>query len=158
MSTESRTIELPTPDATERLGRHLGGLLFPGAVVGLSGPLGAGKTFLTRAVALGLGVGEQCRVTSPTFVLIQEYAGRVPIYHFDLYRLKNAGDFFELGGNDYLESDGVCLIEWADKFPEALPAQHLELRLEPTGESSRRIQLIGLGDRYAAIVRSFGGV
>ncbi len=154
MLTESRTIELPTPDATERLGRQLGGLLFSGAVVALSGPLGAGKTFLTRAVAHGLGVHEQYRVTSPTFVLVQEYAGRVPVFHFDLYRLKNAHDFFELGGNEYLEGDGVCLIEWADKFPEAMPAERLEIRLEPTSESSRRAHVQGTGEHYAAIVRS----
>ncbi|CAN5153457.1 tRNA (adenosine(37)-N6)-threonylcarbamoyltransferase complex ATPase subunit type 1 TsaE [soil metagenome] len=154
MSSECRTVELPTPDATERFGRQLGQLLWPGAVVGLSGPLGAGKTFLSRTIALGLDVSDQVRVTSPTYILVQEYPGRLPIYHFDLYRLKSANDFFELGGADYLEGDGVCLIEWADKFPEALPPHRLDVRLEPTGETSRRLQLVGGGERYAALIRT----
>ncbi len=110
-----RTIDLPDLAATEAFGRRLGGLLFPGAVVALIGPLGAGKTHLVRAVAAGLGVPDPRVVTSPTFVLIQEYAGRLPVYHFDAYRLRGENDFSDLGAHEYFEGEGVCLVEWADR-------------------------------------------
>ena len=154
MTSERLTIDLPTLEATEDLGRRLGTHLFPGAVVALTGPLGAGKTFLTRATAIGLGIPDERMVTSPTFVLIQEYAGRLPIYHFDLYRLAKGNDFLDLGAAEYLEGQGVCLIEWADKFPAFLPAERLDVSLEPCGEESRRANLIGHGERYAALVRA----
>src|SRR5579859_5326038 len=97
----TRTFDLPELAATEAFGRRLGGLLFPGAVVALIGPLGAGKTHLARAVAAGLGVRDPRVVTSPTFVLIQEYAGRLPIYHFDAYRLRGESELADLGGQEY---------------------------------------------------------
>src|SRR5438132_11830697 len=97
--------------ATEAFGRRLGALLFPGAVVALVGQLGAGKTHLTRAIAEGLGVPDGRCVTSPTFVLLQEYQGRLPIYHFDAYRLQGAADLLELGTEEQFEGDGVCLVE-----------------------------------------------
>jgi tRNA threonylcarbamoyladenosine biosynthesis protein TsaE len=152
MQIERSTLELASPEATERFGRLLGSLLFPGAVVALSGPLGAGKTFLTRAVARGLGVSDERAVTSPTFVLIQEYQARLPIYHFDLYRLPSGAAFHDLGAGEYLEGQGVCLIEWADKFPSCLPDERLEIRLEPQSEQSRLAELIGSGERYATLV------
>src|SRR5215469_13470033 len=107
----SRTVDLPDLEATRVLGQRLGRLLFPGAVVALVGPLGAGKTQLVRAVAEGLEVPDSRVVTSPTFVLIQEYTGRLPIYHFDAYRLSGAAPFAGLGVHEYLEGEGVCLIE-----------------------------------------------
>ncbi len=106
-----------------------------------------------RATALGLGVANERMVTSPTFVLIQEYQGRLPIYHFDLYRLKAGNDFLDLGAAEYLEGQGVCLVEWADKFPQCLPQERLDVNLEPRGEQQRRVQLIGRGERYAALAR-----
>ena len=110
-----RTIDIPDLAATEAFGRRLGELLFPGAVVALVGQLGAGKTHLTRAVAEGLGVKNPAAVNSPTFVLIQEYPARLPIYHFDAYRLSGPREFAELGVDEYFRGDGVCLVEWADK-------------------------------------------
>src|SRR5438445_4240567 len=101
--------------ATEALGRRFAKALFPGAVVALVGQLGAGKTHLVRAIAEGLGVADGRAVTSPTFVLIQEYEGRLPVYHFDVYRLAGAAPFADLGAHEYLEGDGVCLVEWADR-------------------------------------------
>src|SRR5258708_2942799 len=154
MSIERCTLDLPTPEATEGLGRRLGSLLFPGAVVALSGPLGAGKTFLARSIALGLGIADERAVTSPTFVLIQEYQGGLTICHFDLYRLPSGREFLDLGAGEYLEGQGVCLIEWADKFPHCLPEERLEIHLEPKGEQSRHANLTGSGDRYAALVRA----
>src|SRR5947209_16943385 len=101
--------------ATTAFGRRLGSVLFPGAVIALVGPLGAGKTHLVRAVAEGLGIRDSRVVSSPTFVLIQEYQARLPVYHFDAYRLPSSAEFAELGVNEYFEGDGVCLVEWADR-------------------------------------------
>ena len=117
-------VDLPDLSATEALGRRLGQLLGADVVVALVGPLGAGKTHLTRAIAMGLGLADPRLVCSPTFVLLHEYAGRVPIYHFDAYRLRSEAEFADLGAAEYLEGDGVCLIEWADRVPGCLPADH----------------------------------
>ena len=144
-------LELPDLGATEAFGRRLGGLLFPGAVVGLVGPLGAGKTHLVRAVAEGLGA-DGGAVSSPTFVLIQEYEGRLPVYHFDAYRLHSEAEFFDLGAHEYFEGGGVCLVEWADRVPGCLPPERLTVRLEITGETSRRAHVEASGPRYQAIV------
>jgi tRNA threonylcarbamoyladenosine biosynthesis protein TsaE len=149
----SKSLDLPTPDATASLGRRLGGMLFPGAIVALIGDLGAGKTFLTRAIAEGLGADSRA-VSSPTFVLIQEYAGRLPIYHFDAYRLQNAQEFFDLGAGEYLEGDGVCLIEWADRVEKFLPAHRLTIRLEVTSTTSRRVHIEAAGAEYQPILHS----
>ncbi len=142
-------------DETEAFGRRLGAALFAGAVVALVGPLGAGKTHLVRAIAEGLAIANPDIVSSPTFVLIQEYAARLPIYHFDAYRLARAADFAELGVHEYFQGDGVCLVEWADKVREVLPAEYLEIRIAITGEESRRIELIAHGDRYKALIDTF---
>src|SRR6266480_1680654 len=110
MDTSFAALLVDAPDlaATEALGRRLGTALFPGAVVALVGPLGAGKTNLARAMAEGLGIANADVVTSPTFVLIQEYAARLPIYHFDAYRLAREADFADLGVHEYFHGDGVC--------------------------------------------------
>jgi tRNA threonylcarbamoyladenosine biosynthesis protein TsaE len=142
-------------EETTRVGRQLGSVLFPGAVVALVGPLGAGKTFLVRAIAEGLGVSDPQLVTSPTFVLIQEYPARVPIYHFDVYRLKSLAEFEDLGAAEYLYGEGVCLIEWADKVAAGLPRERLWIEMEATGEASRRITLRGEGEQYQRVVEAF---
>ena len=136
---------------TEAVGRRLGSLLFPGAVVALVGPLGAGKTHLVRAIAEGLGIANPDMVSSPTFVLIQEYQARLPIYHFDAYRLSHSRDFADLGVHEYYESDGVCLIEWADKVRDVLPAEYLEIHISINGEESRRLEITPRGERYDAL-------
>jgi tRNA threonylcarbamoyladenosine biosynthesis protein TsaE len=146
-------LDLPDLAATEAFGRRLGTLLFPGAIIALVGPLGAGKTHLTRAVVEGLG-GDGGSVTSPTFVLIQEYAARLPVYHFDAYRLSGGADFFDLGAHEYFEGGGVCLVEWADRVPGALPAEHLLVELTVTGETARRVRVEGCGPRHAALARA----
>src|SRR2546421_783747 len=148
------TRDLPDVEATEAFGRHLAELLFPGAVVALVGPLGAGKTQLVRAVAEGLGIADGRGVSSPTFVLIQEYEARLPVYHFDAYRLRSPAEFFDLGAHEYFEGKGVCLVEWADRVEPCLPAEHLRVTVSVTGESSRRFAVEGRGERYAAAVRA----
>src|SRR6266511_3298084 len=126
---ESLTLDVPDLAGTTAFGRRLADLLFPGAVVALVGPLGAGKTHLVRAVAEGLGLADSRAVSSPTFVLIQEYEARLPVYHFDAYRLRGAGEFFDLGAHEYFAGGGVCLVEWADRVAACLPAEHLRLTL-----------------------------
>src|ERR1700750_1105777 len=132
------TFSLSSLAQTEDAGRRLGPLLFPGAVVGLVGGLGAGKTHFVRAVAEGLGVRNPAAVNSPTFVLIQEYPARLPIYHFDAYRLKSSREFADLGVEEYFHGDGVCLIEWADLVMDVLPTERLEIRIKVIDETARR--------------------
>jgi tRNA threonylcarbamoyladenosine biosynthesis protein TsaE len=150
----SAIINLPDPKATGQFGRRIAELLFPNSVIALIGNLGAGKTFLVRAIAQGLGLPAGALVTSPTFVLVQEYAGRLPIYHFDVYRLKSASEFFDLGANEYFEAGGVCLVEWADRVERQLPPDHLRITMHVTGEQSRRVELEGYGLRHEALVRA----
>src|SRR5437867_6574139 len=128
-STSPLVVDAPDLAATEALGRRLGSALFPGAVVALIGPLGAGKTQLVRAVAEGLGIADSRAVSSPTFVLIQEYDARLPIYHFDAYRLRGPAEFSDLGVHEYFEGRGVCLVEWADRVEVCLPAEQLRVVL-----------------------------
>jgi tRNA threonylcarbamoyladenosine biosynthesis protein TsaE len=148
------SLDLPDLDATMTFGRRLGRLLFPGAVVALIGPLGAGKTHLVRAMAEGLDILDSRVVSSPTFVLIQEYTARLPIYHFDAYRLRSEAEFFDLGVHEYFEGDGVCLIEWADRVLGCLPAEYLRIELSVTGETSRHLTLQGTCSRYEILVRT----
>src|SRR5438552_694021 len=150
---QSLILDLPDLSGTEALGRRLGRLLFPGAVVALVGPLGAGKTHLTRAVAEGLGIADSRAVSSPTFVLIQEYSARLPIYHFDAYRLHGEAEFFDLGVNEYFQGQGVCLVEWADRVLGCLPAEHLRIHIEVTGPASRKFVIEGFGERYNELLR-----
>jgi tRNA threonylcarbamoyladenosine biosynthesis protein TsaE len=147
------TVAVADQAATEAFGRRLAGMLFPGAVVALLGPLGAGKTHLVRAVAGGLDIVDSRAVSSPTFVLIQEYEGRLPIYHFDAYRLTSAAEFAELGTDEYFSGAGVCFIEWADRVEACLPAEHLRISITITGETNRRFDIEGRGAKYAEIVR-----
>src|SRR3954467_15471168 len=123
------TFDIADLAATEAFGRRLGGLLFPGAVVALVGRLGAGKTHLTRAIAEGLGVRNPAGVNSPTFVLIQEYPARLPVYHFDAYRLSGPREFAELGVEEYFHGDGVSIIEWADRVEATLPVEQLRIEV-----------------------------
>jgi tRNA threonylcarbamoyladenosine biosynthesis protein TsaE len=145
-------IDLPDLDATMAFGRLLGQPLWPGSVVALIGELGAGKTQLVRAIAEGLGIADSRIVTSPTFVLVQEYPARLPIYHFDAYRLNTEAEFADLGVHEYFESKGVCLIEWADRVPGCLPAEHLCIKLETMGETSRRAIVEGKGEGYEKLI------
>src|SRR5215207_8549560 len=130
-------IEVQTEAETDRVGRALAGVVGPGTVLGLIGPLGAGKTRLVRAVAEALGV-DPGAIASPTFVLIHEYEGIIPVYHFDAYRLGSPDDFDALGAADYLDGDGVCLVEWADRVADRLPLGTWSVRIEPLDESRRR--------------------
>lgn len=148
--TPSTTIELADEEATMRLGGALGAALAPGDVVALVGPLGAGKTRLVQAAAEALGVEDD--VTSPTFVLVHEYRGRLSVVHIDAYRLRDEDEFEALGVEEYFESMRVIFIEWADRVARSLPAERLEIRMEPHGVDSRKVVLSGLGQRGADLV------
>jgi tRNA threonylcarbamoyladenosine biosynthesis protein TsaE len=150
----NHTFESTTLEATAELGRRLGRQLFPGAVLALIGPLGAGKTFFVRALAEGLDIPDSRVVSSPTFVLIQEYAARLPIYHFDTYRLRSVQEFLDLGVHEYFAGDGVCVIEWADRVLEVLPRDLLRIDLEVVGETQRRIRMAATGSRHEALLRN----
>lgn len=145
------TIDVRNRAETEAFGHRLAPHLFPGAVVALIGPLGAGKTFLVRAIAAGLGIANPDVVNSPTFVLIQEYQARLPIYHFDAYRLASEREFADLGVHEYFAGDGVCLIEWADKAPTCLPKERLAIRITIMGEETRRLEVVGIGAKYECV-------
>ncbi len=144
----SQVIEIASEAETVDLGRRLAEALTPPAVVALVGPLGAGKTRLVQAVAAALGVTEE--VTSPTFVLCNEYrTGRVPIYHLDAYRLNDEDEFVELGVEEYFAGTatagpGLVFVEWGDRFPDCLPPTAITIRIEPGAGESRRFRLSGL--------------
>ena len=130
---------------TEALGRRLAEALRPGAVVAYRGDLGMGKTAFTRGLAQGLAC--RARVTSPTFTIVNEYeGGRLPLFHFDMYRLESADDLFDIGWDDYLDRGGVCAVEWSERVAEALPPETVwvTLRRCPENETWRAITVEGV--------------
>ena len=137
-----------SPAETETVGAALGQLLQPGTVLAYRGDLGAGKTAFTRGLARGLGATDM--VTSPTYTIVNEYlSGRMPLFHFDMYRLRCADDLWDIGWEDYLDRRGVCAVEWSENVREALE-DPLIVRIEKLGDDTRRITLEG-GDFLAAV-------
>ena len=127
---------------TEDLGARLGAALRPGTVIAYTGDLGAGKTAFTRGLARGLGVTD--RVTSPTYTIVNEYlSGRLPLFHFDMYRLESSDDLFDIGWEDYLERGGVCAVEWSENVDDAMVGA-VRVNIEKTGENTRRITVEGV--------------
>ena len=141
----TETFETNSVDETVALGRRLAERLGPGDCVAVVGELGAGKTVLVRGVATGLGVADEREVVSPTYVLVHEYAGRTPVYHVDLYRMKDAAaEMGDLGMAEML-ADGVVLIEWADRAADALPRPHWRVDIAATGPDAREFRLDRIG-------------
>jgi tRNA threonylcarbamoyladenosine biosynthesis protein TsaE len=134
---------------TMRLGAALGKTLPRGAVLGLCGTLGSGKTRLVQAIATACGV-PTTTVLSPTFTMCNEYVGDRPIYHLDLYRVADTDELFELGFDEYLETDGITCIEWADRFREMMPDAYLEITIHVTDFHERRFELHATSADYAA--------
>jgi tRNA threonylcarbamoyladenosine biosynthesis protein TsaE len=130
-----------SPEETYQLGIKLGKNLTAGDIVALTGELGSGKTCLIQGIAVGLAILNPKQVTSPTFTLINEYRGRLPIYHFDLYRISKPEEFYDLGFEEYFYGDGVTLIEWAEKAVDWLPPQHISVCIKVLSETQREIQL-----------------
>jgi tRNA threonylcarbamoyladenosine biosynthesis protein TsaE len=137
-----------SPLETESLGEQLGWLLDEGGIVCLYGDLGSGKTVFTKGLARGLGVPPEAVVRSPSFILMQHYAGRMPVYHVDLYRLESVQDVDDIGLRDVLGGGAVAVIEWADKLEESLPAERLDVLLQHLDEDRRLIILEAEGARY----------
>ncbi|MSQ12085.1 MAG: tRNA (adenosine(37)-N6)-threonylcarbamoyltransferase complex ATPase subunit type 1 TsaE [Dehalococcoidia bacterium] len=135
-----------SPQETHRIGRALGENAQAGDVILLIGDLGTGKTTLTQGIAAGLGITTPVR--SPTFVLVTQHQGRLTLYHADLYRVDRPLEALELGLEDYFQDSGVCVIEWAEKAPEAFPDQHLTVHLAHTGEETRGLVFESHGHRY----------
>ena len=138
--------ETNSPAQTEAVGEALAKVLHPGTVIAYRGDLGAGKTAFTRGLARGLGCDDM--VTSPTYTIVNEYlSGRLPLFHFDMYRLRSAEDLWDIGWEDYLDRGGVCAVEWSENVEEALES-FLLINIEKTGEDTRRITIEG-GDGLA---------
>jgi tRNA threonylcarbamoyladenosine biosynthesis protein TsaE len=130
-----------SPAETEQLGQKLGQLLPAGTVIAYRGDLGAGKTAFTRGLARGLGILDP--VTSPTYTIVNEYlSGRLPLFHFDMYRLHSADDLFDIGWDDYLERQGICAVEWSENVAEAME-NALTVTIQKLGEDTRKITLEG---------------
>ena len=130
-----------SPEETERVGAALGKILEPGSILAYRGDLGAGKTAFTRGLARGLGYTEP--VTSPTYTIVNEYlGGRLPLFHFDMYRLASSDDLWDIGWEDYLERGGVCAVEWSENVDNAME-NAIYVTIYKTGEESRRIVIEG---------------
>jgi len=132
-----KLLHIASEKETERIGEAIGRAAEPGTVVALIGDLGTGKTTLTKSIARGLGVTEI--VTSPTFNIIREYkSGRIPLYHFDVYRIGDPDEMFELGYEEYFYGDGICVVEWADIIEELLPEDAVIIRIERGASEEER--------------------
>ena len=144
------TIVTHSAQETGELGEALGALALPGDLFLLSGELGAGKTCLVQGVARGLGV--QTIVRSPTFVFATEHMGRLPLYHVDLYRVNDPREADGLGLDDYIEGDGVCAVEWAERAIDLFPADHLLIEMVHVDTDGRSLRLIPNGQRYTELL------
>lgn len=138
-----KTLTTHSEDETIREGERLGRTLRPGDVVALQGGLGAGKTAFVRGLAAGLGIDSY--ITSPTFTIVNEYSGEIPLYHFDLYRIESESELLEIGWYDYINLGGVCAVEWSDKIKSALPPGTISVVVENLGDELRRLSIMESG-------------
>ncbi len=136
---------------TIMVGEEIAGHLKPGDIVALSGDLGAGKTTLVKGIAKGLGVRNYRYVNSPSFTIVKEYKGKVPLFHFDVYRLNSLKDIEDIGYEDYLARDGVVVIEWSNKMTRILPKRHLDVSLKIAGRSKRSLNIMGQAMKTSAV-------
>lgn len=144
-------IELKNIEQTESFGQILGRLLKRGDVICLNGDLGAGKTTLSKAIGEGLDVKDY--ITSPTFAIMNQYKGRLPVYHFDVYRLDDWSQLEDIGAEDYFYGDGICLIEWAETIEEYLPKDRLEISITfGESEEGRILNIKAFGDRFEQLM------
>ncbi len=126
---------------TTAVGAKLGALMTPGKVIAMYGDLGAGKTAFVRGLARGMGLS--ARVSSPTFTIVNEYLGKVPLFHFDMYRLSGPDELFEIGWEDYLERGGVCVVEWSENVDDIFQPDTVKITIEKLGETRRKITIEG---------------
>lgn len=156
MNTSPHSITLLSKSAedTLSLGMHLGNLLSSGMVIALYGDLGSGKTVLVQGLAKGLSVPSGCYVTSPSYTLINEYPGRLPLFHIDLYRLETIDDIESLGVFDLFDEENVVAVEWAERIEDALPQEHLSLCFETLDNFRRKINITPYGLHASNVVMS----
>lgn len=152
---EEIRITVASAEDTRALGERLGRLLQVGDVVALIGTLGTGKTTFAQGLAVGLEVPTERHVASPTFALVNEHPGRVPFVHADLYRIEHAEELEELGLEEAY-GRAAAALEWLDRFPDLAPADHLEIRFEATGATTRRLAFRGTGPRAVALITRLG--
>jgi len=146
-----------SPAATRRLGKRIGEKLKAGSIIALTGELGCGKTLFTKGICAGLGINAGY-VNSPTFVLVNEYSGKLPVFHIDLYRLDDITEGFEIGILDYLAKveTGVAVVEWAEKILPLLPGNYLHVQFSVLSLRKRRIVFTGFGEVFSSLVRELG--
>lgn len=132
-----------SPEETYELGVKIGRELKPGDIVVLNGDLGAGKTHLTKGIAEGLGVSDY--ITSPTFTIVNEYSGRIPMYHFDVYRIEDIYEMYEIGFEEYIYGNGASIIEWGDMIRELLPEEVIDIRISKLHDDERKINIDDMG-------------
>ncbi|MBI2902487.1 MAG: tRNA (adenosine(37)-N6)-threonylcarbamoyltransferase complex ATPase subunit type 1 TsaE [Candidatus Methylomirabilis oxyfera] len=142
-----------SPEETRALGEALGRHACAGDLIALIGDLGSGKTVFVAGLAAGLGIDPDTHVSSPTFTIMHRYLGRLPLYHIDLYRIDGPEALLALGLEEYLEGDGVAVVEWAEHGVGILPTERLTVRLWQTGSEARTVELLPSGDRYRRLVR-----
>lgn len=142
-----------TPDETQKLGKTIGQWIEHPLTIGLSGDLGSGKTAFVQGLAEGLEVPGEYYITSPTFTLINEYPGRFPLFHIDLYRLDDISDLEDIGLDELLHDQAVIAIEWAEKMSDDLPAEHLTMVFEITADEYRKINLIAYGHNLVNLIK-----
>ena len=143
-------IYLENEEKTREIGSKLGELLTPKSVICLIGDLGAGKTTMTQSLARALGVDDY--ITSPTFTIVNEYEGRMPLYHFDVYRIGSSEEMYDIGFDEYIDGDGVCIIEWANLIEDILPDEYLYIEMNYR-ETGREMILTPKGEKYEEIVK-----
>ncbi|HBI26499.1 MAG TPA: tRNA (adenosine(37)-N6)-threonylcarbamoyltransferase complex ATPase subunit type 1 TsaE [Peptococcaceae bacterium] len=150
-------INLYSPQVTEAVGRELGKLLAPGDFVSFIGELGAGKTTIIRGIASGLEVRDT--VSSPSYLIIQEYKGKYPVFHGDFYRVGSYQELEDIGWEEYFQRDGIMLIEWGNLVPKAIPADYLEVEIEQGLEADERLfKFISHGKRYKSVVEELAKI
>lgn len=141
-----------SPIETEKIGFKLGNLLKRGSIVLISGELGAGKTVLTKGIAKGMGIDDY--VTSPTFMIVNEHLGDIPLYHFDVYRIDDYTELYDIGYEEYFYGDGVCVIEWPEKIKPLIPKENIFIRMN-MGDTfdERTIEIVSNGEKYDEVVK-----
>lgn len=145
-----------SPEETKKLGKKLGKLTKPGDLLAFYGELGAGKTCFIQGISQGLKVKDY--VTSPSFTIINEYKGKIPIFHFDLFRLNHAEEILELNYMEYFYGEGLTVIEWAEKIEAFLPQEHLKIDIKFKDHSQRIISLISQGDRFNRFLKELSKI
>ena len=138
-------------EETEQLGLKIGKLLRGGELIAMTGDLGAGKTTLSKALARGLEIDDY--ITSPTFTIVNEYSGRVKLFHFDVYRIADIEEMYDLGYEEYFYSDGVCIVEWSNLISEILPENRINLDITYLDENKREITISGTGEKFDSLVK-----